>query len=275
MGWCQFGAPDEVPKIKNRAQYEKSLTKLPEQLDALRLYASGLKLSAVERLATKAGVGMPEVAIYEGKPNAFATGAFRNSALVAVSTGLLQSMSHEEVEAVLAHEVAHVANGDMVTLTLIQGVVNTFVVFLSCVVGYIVDKAVFRTERGTGPGYFIDWDGNARSTSDPGGGYLCEADTVARYVANRGGTTITVIDAATNKVVQTIDNIEAPEVIQFSRDRSQLYIFSRAENFLIVMDRKSSKIVKKVPISGWANEAQTTKDGKLILVCIWKTVWAI
>jgi len=112
-------------------------------------------VETVRRLATKAGIGMPEVAIYEGDPNAFATGAFRNSALVAVSTGLLQSMSHEEVEAVLAHEVAHVANGDMVTLTLIQGVVNTFVVFLSRIVGAIVDKAVFRTERGTGPGYFI------------------------------------------------------------------------------------------------------------------------
>lgn len=91
------------------------------------------------------------------------------------------------------------------------------------------------------------------------------------YVANRGGTTIDVIDTATNKVVQTIGNIEAPEVIQFSRDRSQLYIFSRAENFLIVMDRKSGKIVKKVPISGWANEAQTTRDGKRILVCIRNT----
>jgi YVTN family beta-propeller protein len=91
------------------------------------------------------------------------------------------------------------------------------------------------------------------------------------YVANRGGTTINVIDAATNKVVQTIGNIEAPEVIQFSRDGSQLYIFSRAENFLIVMDRKSEKIVKKVPISGWANEAQTTRDGKRILVCIRNT----
>ena len=98
---------------------------------------------------------MPEVAIYEGDPNAFATGAFRNSALVAVSTGLLQSMNREEVEAVLGHEIAHVANGDMVTLTLIQGVVNTFVVFLARIVGTIVDKTVFRTERGTGPGYFI------------------------------------------------------------------------------------------------------------------------
>ncbi len=112
-------------------------------------------VETVRRLSTKAGIGMPEVAIYEGEPNAFATGAFKNSALVAVSTGLLQSMSHEEVEAVLGHEVAHVANGDMVTLTLIQGVVNTFVVFLSRIVGSIVDRTVFRTERGTGPGYFI------------------------------------------------------------------------------------------------------------------------
>ncbi len=112
-------------------------------------------VETVRRLAQKAGIGMPEVAIYEGAANAFATGAFRNSALVAVSTGLLQSMNREEVEAVLGHEIAHVTNGDMVTLTLIQGVVNTFVVFLSRIVGAIVDKAVFRTERGTGPGYFI------------------------------------------------------------------------------------------------------------------------
>jgi heat shock protein HtpX len=112
-------------------------------------------VETVRRLADKAGIGMPEVAIYEGEPNAFATGAFRNSALVAVSTGLLQSMSKEEVEAVLGHEVAHVANGDMVTMTLIQGVVNTFVIFLSRIVGTIVDRTVFRTERGTGPGFFI------------------------------------------------------------------------------------------------------------------------
>ena len=112
-------------------------------------------VGTVQRLAQKAGIGMPEVAIYEGEPNAFATGAFKNSALVAVSTGLLQSMNKEEVEAVLAHEVAHVANGDMVTLTLIQGVVNTFVIFLSRVIGSIVDRAVFKSERGNGPGYFI------------------------------------------------------------------------------------------------------------------------
>src|SRR5260370_42018974 len=100
------------------------------------------------------------------------------------------------------------------------------------------------------------------------------AGTALIYVTNRGGTTIDVIDAATNKVVQTIGNIESPEVVRFSRDGRQLYIFSRAEpekDFLFVMDRKSGKIVKTVPLSGWANEAQTTKDGKLILVCIRNT----
>ncbi len=112
-------------------------------------------VETVRRLATKAGIAMPEVAIYEGEPNAFATGAFKNSALVAVSSGLLQSMNKEEVEAVLGHEVAHVANGDMVTLALIQGVVNTFVVFFARIIGTLVDKTVFRTERGSGPGYFI------------------------------------------------------------------------------------------------------------------------
>ena len=112
-------------------------------------------LETVRKLSQKAGIGMPEVAIYEGEPNAFATGAFKNSALVAVSTGLLQSMSQEEVEAVLGHEVAHVANGDMVTMTLLQGVMNTFVIFLSRIVGTIVDRTVFRSERGSGPGFFI------------------------------------------------------------------------------------------------------------------------
>jgi len=112
-------------------------------------------VETVRRLAQEAGIAMPEVAVYEGEANAFATGAFKNSALVAVSTGLLQSMNKEEVEAVLAHEVAHVANGDMVTLTLIQGVVNTFVIFLARVVGYFVDKTVLRSERGIGPGYYI------------------------------------------------------------------------------------------------------------------------
>jgi heat shock protein HtpX len=112
-------------------------------------------VATVKKLADKAGIGMPEVAVFEGAPNAFATGAFKNSALVAVSTGLLQSMNRDEVEAVLGHEVAHITNGDMVTLTLIQGVLNTFVIFLSRIIGYVVDKAIFRSERGVGPGFFI------------------------------------------------------------------------------------------------------------------------
>ena len=112
-------------------------------------------VQTVHKLADAAGIGKPEVAIYEGPANAFATGAFRDSALVAVSSGLVESMSKEEVEAVLGHEITHISNGDMVTLTLIQGVLNTFVFFLSRVVGFIVDKAVFRTERGVGPGFYI------------------------------------------------------------------------------------------------------------------------
>ena len=110
-------------------------------------------VDTVQKLAEKAGIGMPEVGIFEGDPNAFATGAFKNSALVAVSSGLLQNMTHEEIEAVLAHEVAHIANGDMVTMTLIQGVMNTFVVFLSRVVGYAVDSFLRKNdEENTGPG---------------------------------------------------------------------------------------------------------------------------
>lgn len=109
-------------------------------------------VETVGRLARQAGLPMPEVAIYEGDPNAFATGPSRNNSLVAVSTGLLQSMNREEVEAVLAHEMAHVANGDMVTLTLIQGVVNTFVFFLARVVGYLVDSFLRKDEESSGPG---------------------------------------------------------------------------------------------------------------------------
>ncbi|MFC4929838.1 protease HtpX [Massilia sp. GCM10023247] len=114
-------------------------------------------VNTVRRLADRAGIGMPEVAVYDGEPNAFATGAFKNSALVAVSTGLLQGMNQDEVEAVLGHEVAHIANGDMVTLTLIQGVVNTFVVFLARVVGFFVDKVLLRgnDDRGPGIGYMV------------------------------------------------------------------------------------------------------------------------
>ncbi len=114
-------------------------------------------VNTVRKLADRAGIGMPEVAVYDGEPNAFATGAFKNSALVAVSTGLLQGMTEDEVEAVLGHEVAHIANGDMVTLTLIQGVVNTFVVFLARVVGFFVDKVLLRgnDDRGPGIGYMV------------------------------------------------------------------------------------------------------------------------
>jgi len=113
-------------------------------------------LDTVKRLSDRAGIAMPEVAVYEGEPNAFATGAFKNSALVAVSTGLLQGMTKDEVEAVLGHEIAHVANGDMVTMTLIQGVVNTFVVFLSRVVGFAVDRALSRDNNsGPGIGYMV------------------------------------------------------------------------------------------------------------------------
>jgi heat shock protein HtpX len=113
-------------------------------------------LETVKRHARNAGIAMPEVAIYDSSDmNAFATGMFRNSALVAVSTGLLRQMQPDEVEAVLGHEMTHVANGDMVTLALVQGVVNTFVVFVSRVIGYVVDRAVFRTEEGVGPGYWI------------------------------------------------------------------------------------------------------------------------
>jgi heat shock protein HtpX len=112
-------------------------------------------VDTVHQLADRAGIGRPEVAIFEGAPNAFATGAFKNDSLVAVSTGLLESMTEEEIAAVLGHEIAHIANGDMITLTLIQGVVNTFVVFLARVVGYFLDKAIFRNERGVGPGYYV------------------------------------------------------------------------------------------------------------------------
>lgn len=113
-------------------------------------------LETVRRQAATAGIGMPEVAIFDSPDvNAFATGMNKNNALVAVSSGLLQSMTREEAEAVLGHEVSHVSNGDMVTLALIQGVVNTFVMFLSRVIGHTVDKVVFKTERGTGPAFFI------------------------------------------------------------------------------------------------------------------------
>ncbi|MFZ2948130.1 MAG: protease HtpX [Desulfuromonadaceae bacterium] len=113
-------------------------------------------VEVVRRQAAKAGIDMPEVAIYDAPDvNAFATGMRRNSALVAVSSGLLRAMDQSEAEAVLAHEISHVVNGDMITLALIQGVVNTFVIVASRLVGYLVDRVIFKTERGHGPGFFI------------------------------------------------------------------------------------------------------------------------
>jgi heat shock protein HtpX len=125
-------------------------------IDSPGSHAEAWLVNAVQRLAEQAGIGMPEVAVYDSPDvNAFATGMRRNHALVAVSTGLLQAMNEAETEAVLAHEVSHVVNGDMVTLALIQGVVNTFVIFLSRVVGHLVDRVVFKTERGHGPAFYI------------------------------------------------------------------------------------------------------------------------
>jgi heat shock protein HtpX len=125
-------------------------------IDTPRSAAESWLVNTVHRLADQAGIRHPEVAIYDSPDvNAFATGPTRNNALVAVSTGLLSRLSEREVEAVLGHEISHVANGDMVTLTLLQGVVNTFVIFLSRVVGFVVDRVLLRNERGTGPGFFI------------------------------------------------------------------------------------------------------------------------
>ncbi|MEI8573085.1 protease HtpX [Methylomonas sp. LW13] len=113
-------------------------------------------ISVVERQARQAGIGMPEVGIFDApQANAFATGASRDNALVAVSTGLLRSMSADEVEAVVGHEISHVANGDMITMALMQGVVNTFVYFFATIIGYVVDRVVFKTERGYGPAYYV------------------------------------------------------------------------------------------------------------------------
>ena len=124
-------------------------------IDQARTDDESWLLDTVRRQAQAAGIKMPEVGIFEGAANAFATGWNKNDALVAVSTGLLQSMNHDEVEAVLAHEISHVANGDMVTLTLIQGVVNTFVVFLSRIIGHLVDRVVFRVDQGHGPAFWL------------------------------------------------------------------------------------------------------------------------
>ncbi len=129
-----------------------------QMIDQPRTQDEAWIVETVRKFADKAGIGMPEVGIFEGDPNAFATGAFKNSALVAVSTGLLQGMTREEVEAVIGHEVAHIANGDMVTMTLIQGVMNTFVVFLSRAIGYAVDSFLRKGDNnnsGPGIGYYV------------------------------------------------------------------------------------------------------------------------
>lgn len=137
---------------KPMAKWTMGLTMINDSPDPTHAWI----VQTVRRFAEKAQIGMPDVAIYEGEPNAFATGAFKNSALVAVSTGLLQSMNREEVEAVIGHEIAHVTNGDMVTMTLIQGVMNTFVIFLSRVIGYFIDRVVLRNDRdGPGIGYMV------------------------------------------------------------------------------------------------------------------------
>jgi len=137
---------------KPMAKWTMGLTMINDSQDPTHAWI----VQTVRRFAEKAGIGMPDVAIYEGEANAFATGAFKNSALVAVSTGLLQSMNREEVEAVIGHEIAHVTNGDMVTMALIQGVMNTFVIFLSRVIGYFIDRVVLRNERdGPGIGYIV------------------------------------------------------------------------------------------------------------------------
>lgn len=137
---------------KPMAKWTMGLTMINDSPDPTHAWI----VQTVRRFAEKAQIGMPDVAIYEGEPNAFATGAFKNSALVAVSTGLLQSMNREEVEAVIGHEIAHVTNGDMVTMTLIQGVMNTFVIFLSRVIGYFIDRVVLRNDRDApGIGYMV------------------------------------------------------------------------------------------------------------------------
>jgi len=146
------GATISLLMSKPMAKWSTGAVVINDSPEAMHRWIVG----TVANFSQRAGIGMPEVALYEGEPNAFATGAFKNSALVAVSTGLLQTMSRDEVEAVIGHEVAHVANGDMVTMTLIQGVMNTFVVFLSRAIGYFVDRVLLKNDReGPGIGYMV------------------------------------------------------------------------------------------------------------------------
>jgi heat shock protein HtpX len=138
------------------SKFAAKLTMRVQVIDQPRNADEAWLLGTVRKFADQAGIRMPEVGIYEGEPNAFATGAFKNSALVAVSTGLLRGMTRDEIEAVLGHEMTHVSNGDMVTMALVQGVMNTFVVFLSRVVGMLIDSYLSRdNERGPGIGYMV------------------------------------------------------------------------------------------------------------------------
>ncbi len=176
-------------------------------IDQPRNSAESWLLSTVERQARQAGIGMPQVGIYDSASmNAFATGMNKNNALVVVNTGLLNGMSQDEVEAVLGHEVSHIANGDMVTLTLIQGVVNTFVFFLARVIGVLVDRAVFKVERGHGPGYIVTvivaqlvlgvlasiivfWFSRQREfRADAGGAHLAGRSKMINALARLGGS---------------------------------------------------------------------------------------
>jgi len=170
-------------------------------------------VDTVRRQARQAGIGMPEVAVYESDDiNAFATGMSRNKALVAVSTGLLTKMDRGEVEAVLGHEVTHVANGDMITLTLIQGVVNTFVIVLSRVIGHVVDKVVFKTERGYGPAFFVTYIAAQIVLSILAGMIVMWFSRQREYRADAGGARLSTRDRM----------ISALEALKRAHEPSQL-----------------------------------------------------
>jgi heat shock protein HtpX len=163
-------------------------------------------IETVRRQAQAVGIGMPEVGIFDSpEPNAFATGPNRNNALVAVSTGLLQRMNQNEVEAVLGHEISHVANGDMVTLTLIQGVVNTFVIFLSRIIGNIVDRTVFRSEDGRGPAYFISVIASQVVLGILASMIVAWFSRYREYRADRGGATL----ASPQKMISALERLKS------------------------------------------------------------------
>jgi heat shock protein HtpX len=162
-------------------------------------------VDTVRRQAQAVGIGMPEVGIFDSpEPNAFATGPNRNNALVAVSTGLLQRMNQNEVEAVLGHEISHVANGDMVTLTLIQGVLNTFVIFLSRIIGNIVDRTVFRSEDGRGPAYFISVIASQIVLGILASMIVAWFSRYREYRADRGGATL----ASPQKMISALERLK-------------------------------------------------------------------